>query len=504
MTQYGVFCFFKKNDKIYKLNMEKKFYITTSIAYTNAPPHIGFAFELLQADVLARYYRQEGDDVFFLTGTDEHGLKIERAARKSGKSPIEFTNEISSKFQLLTKRLNISNDDFIRTTDKKKHWPTVNKVWKLLLKKGDIYKKNYKGFYCVGCEAFLKEKDLVNGKCPNHQKEPEIVEEENYFFCLSKYANQVKKEIEKNNIKIIPETRKKEILSFIKQGVEDISISRSKEKLSWGIPVPEDKDQTIYVWFDALLNYISALGYDKNSEKFKKYWPADVQCIGKDIFRFHALIWPAILIALDLPRPKNILVHGFITVEGQKMSKSLGNVVDPFKLIDKFGSDAVRYFLLREIPSTEDGDFSPKRFKERYNSDLAFGLGNLVSRVLKLANISNFKFSNYNQFSNKNFQKIINKTQNQYKKSLENFKFNESLASIWELISYCDKYIEKEKPWELLKDSKNQKANNVLSDLFIAIGKIADFLEPFLPAVSDEIKNQLKNKKQKPLFPRIL
>jgi methionyl-tRNA synthetase len=479
----------------------KKFFITTSIAYTNAPPHIGFALELIQADVLARYHRLIGEDVFFLTGTDEHGSKIERAAGKAGKTPEEFTNEISSRFQKLTKVLNISNDDFIRTTDKKKHWPTVEEAWKRLLEKEDIYKKKYKGLYCVGCEAFLKEKDLVNGKCPNHQKEPEIIEEENYFFRLSKYGNQVKKEIEKDNIKIIPETRKKEILSFIKQGVEDISISRSKEKLSWGISVPEDKDQTIYVWFDALLNYISALGYDKERENFKKFWPADVQCIGKDIFRFHALMWPAILIALDLPRPKNILVHGFITVEGQKMSKSLGNVVDPFELIDKFGSDAVRYFLLREIPSTEDGDFSPKRFKERYNSDLAFGLGNLVSRILKLANISNSQFLISNQFSNQNFQKIINQTQNQYKKALDNFKFNESLALIWQLISYCDKYIEKEKPWELLTNSKRQIANNVISDLLFAIGKISEFLQPFLPETSEKIKTQLKDKKSEPLFP---
>lgn len=459
-----------------------KFYVTTSIAYTNAPPHIGFALELIQADVLARYHRLIGKDVFFLTGTDEHGIKIERAAKKAGKKPEEFTNEIVGKFQDLTKILNISNDDFIRTTDKQKHWSTVEKTWKKLLKNGDIYKKKYKGLYCVGCEAFLKEKDLIDGKCPNHQKEPEVIEEENYFFKLSKYASDVKREIEKDNIKIIPETKKNEILNFINQGVEDISISRAKEKLSWGISVPNDANQVIYVWFEALLNYI----YPRDR------WPADVQCIGKDIFRFHSLMWPAMLFALNLPRPKNILVHGFINVNGQKMSKSLGNIVDPFELVGKFGTDAVRYFLLREIPPTEDGDFTFKKFEERYNADLAFGLGNLVARIIKLVQGKNYKTSS----TNNKLDNEIKKTEEKYKKLLNQFKFNESLTSIWELISFCDKYIEKEKPWE----NKNEE---VICNLLYTLGKIAEFLQPFLPKTSEKINSQLKKQEGKLLFPRI-
>lgn len=473
--------------------MRNKFYITTSIAYTNAPPHIGFALELLQADVLARYHRLLNENVFFLTGTDEHGLKIEKAAKNAGKSPVEFTEEISAKFRLLTKKLKISNDDFIRTTDKKRHWPTVEKAWIELLEKEDIYKKKYKGLYCVGCEAFLKEKDLVDGKCPNHQKEPEVIEEENYFFRLSNYTNQVKKEIEKGKIKIIPEARKKEILKFIEQGVEDISISRSREKLKWGIPVPNDNTQTIYVWFEALLNYL----YPKN------FWPADVQCIGKDIFRFHALIWPAILIALDLPRPKSILVHGFITVNGQKMSKSLGNIVDPFEFIDKYGADAVRYFLLREIPPTEDGDFTYEKFKERYNADLARGIGNLLARILTLAKKSDFENLNFKKIQNSEIKEKVKKTEKKYKNLLDNFKFNESLASIWELISFCDKYLEKEKPWELLKNNKREMAKNIIGDLLFVVLKIAEFLQPLLPETSEKIRLQLKNKKTALFFPRL-
>ncbi|MDD5551807.1 MAG: methionine--tRNA ligase [Candidatus Pacebacteria bacterium] len=461
--------------------MKKKFYITTSIAYTNAPPHIGFALEAIQADVLARYHRLLGDNVFFLTGTDEHGSKIERAAKEAGKTPEQFTNEISEKFQNLKDALNISNNDFIRTTDRKRHWPTVERVWKQLLGKGDIYKKKYKGLYCVGCEAFVKEKDLVDGKCPNHQKEPEIIEEENYFFRLSEYSKQVKEEIEKGDIKIIPETRENEILSFIDQGIEDISVSRSKEKLKWGIPVPGDPDQIIYVWFEALLNYL----YPKDR------WPADVHCVGKDIFRFHALMWPAMLIALDLPRPKNILVHGFINVNGQKMSKSLGNIVDPFELVSKYGTDAVRYFLLREIPSTEDGDFTYEKFEERYNSDLARGLGNLVARVLKLTDGDNKP-----RIKNDGLKRKIEEIEKNYKNSLENFRFNDALAEIWELISVCDKYIEQKKPWET-------KDKEVICDLLYAISKISEFLQPFLPKTSEKILDQLKEKRGKSLFLRI-
>ena len=370
-----------------------KFYITSSLPYTNANPHIGFALEIIQTDVLARYQRQQDKDVFFLTGTDEHGTKVAKTAKDAGVSPREFTNKISGKFLELTKTLNISNDNFIRTTDQKQHWPSVRVVWEKLQESGDLEKRIYEGLYCSGCEVFITEKELVNGQCPIHKKEPEKVQEENWFFGLSKYGLQLKEKIEKDELRIVPEGRKKEVLSLINQGLEDISFSRPKEKLQWGIPVPGDDTQVVYVWADALVNYISALGYPKG-EKFKKYWPADVHVVGKDILRFHATIWPAMLLSLGIELPKTIFVHGFITADGQKMSKSLGNVIDPFELVEKYGTDAVRYFFLREIPSTEDGDFSYEKFEVRYNADLASGLGNLVARVVTLATkeISNDKF----------------------------------------------------------------------------------------------------------------
>lgn len=468
--------------------MKNKFYITTSIAYTNAPPHIGFALELVQADIIARYQRIFKKDVFFLTGTDEHGLKIQRKAKEERKKPAVFVNEISKKFKELTKLLNISNNDFIRTSDKKKHWPTVEKIWEQLIRRGDIYKMKYKGLYCVGCEDFIKEKDLLDGKCPNHQKEPEIVEEENYFFRLSKYSQQVKKEIKNNKIKIIPQSRKNEILSFINQGIEDVSCSRSKEKLKWGIPVPKDSSQIIYVWFEALLNYL----FPRN------YWPADVHCLGKDIFRFHGLLWPAMLTALDLPRPRIILVHGFITVAGKKMSKSLGNTVNPFQLIEKYGTDAVRYFLLREIPPTEDGDFTYEKFEQRYNADLAKGLGNFVARVVTLAGrLNKQNKKNKNTAKNLKLKKEIDKTWKNYRRALDNFKFNDALIAVWKLIAFCDKYIEKEKPWE------EGGKKDVINDLLLVVVEIVELLKPFLPETSERILKQVKNKKSKPLFPRI-
>ncbi len=467
--------------------VKKKFYITTGIAYTNAPPHLGFALELIQADVIARYHRFLGEDVFFLTGTDEHGQKVVKAAEKAGKKPEEFCDKISAEFKELTKVLNLSNNDFIRTTDRKRHWPVVSEIWLKLKKIGDIYEKKYKGLYCVGCEAFITKKDLIKGCCKIHQKEPEVVKEKNYFFKLSEYSKKIEEIIKKDKVKIIPEGRKNEMLSFISQGLEDVSFSRPRKDLKWGIPVPDDDSQTIYVWADALMNYISALG-----NNFKKYWPADVHLLGKDIIRFHATIWLGMLLSLKLPLPKSILVHGFITSNGKKMSKSLGNVINPFELAKKYGTDAVRYFLLREIPSTEDGDFTYEKFEQRYNSDLASGLGNLVARVLNLAPgikpvIKNLKF-----------KKEIDKTWENYREALEGFKFNEALIAVWGLISFCDKYIEKERPWE-----KSKKQKEVISGLLFTINQIAELLRPFLPETSEKIIRQLKTKKTKSLFPRL-
>lgn len=478
---------------------KSKFYITTSIAYTNAPPHCGFALEVIQADVLARYNRILGRDVFFLTGTDEHGQKIARTAKDCGKDPTEFCEEISSRFRDLKKALNLSNDDFIRTTDQKRHWPTVSKVWQTLKGNGDIYKKKYRGFYCVGCEAFLTEKDLVSGKCPVHKKEPEVVEEENYFFRLVKYQEQLKRVLTGEEIKILPEGKKKEMLTFINEGLEDISCSRAREKLSWGVPVPDDNSQTVYVWFEALLNYLSALGYVEGDEKFKKYWPANVHCIGKDIVRFHLLLWPAMLISLGLSLPKSVLIHGFITVGGEKLSKSLGNIICPFKLVEKYGVDAVRYYLLREISPTEDGDYTEQRFAERYNADLASGLGNFVARVVTL--VDKFKVQSSKRkvaVQNSKLGEFIDETKNNYSTALDGFKFNEALGVVWGLIGFCDKYIDATKPWEGKENSQE-----VVGNLLVVLAEIAVLLKPFLPGTAEKILVQIETGKSIPLFPRL-
>jgi len=478
---------------------QNKFYITTSIAYTNAPPHIGFALELIQADVLARYNRLQKKEVYFLTGTDEHGSKVEKAAREQNLTPQEFVDQIAQKFLELTKVLNVSNDDFIRTTDQTRHLPAVRKVWQKLHENGDLYKQKYKGLYCSGCEAFLTEKDLVDGKCPNHHIKPQVVEEENYFFRLSKYQEKLKSIVENEEIKIIPEERKREVLSFIDQGLKDVSFSRSKEKLNWGFPVPDDDSQVIYVWCDALTNYISALGYADNSELFQKFWPADVHCIGKDILRFHAIYWPAMLLSLDLPLPKTILVHGFITVEGQKMSKSLGNVIDPFELVEKYGQDAVRYYLLREIPTTKDGDFSYSKFEKRYNDDLAKGLGNLVARVVGIKEklkIKNVKLKG--SIQNSKLKAEIEQVRKEYTEAIEGYKLNEALVAVWELIGFCDKYIEEKRLWEE-KEENRREIENVAE----TIKEIASFLEPFLPKTSEKIVKQLETGNLIPLFPRL-
>lgn len=482
-----------------KENVNKKFYITTSIAYTNAPPHIGFALELVQADVLARYHRILGDDVFFLTGTDEHGIKVLNTASEAGETPQEFTKKITTQFQSLTGALSISNDDFIRTTDKKRHWPSVEKVWRKLKESGDIYKKKYKGCYCPGCEVFITEKDLVTGKCPVHLKEPEIIEEENYFFRLSKYSKEIENAIKKDELKIIPQTRKNEILSFVKKGLEDVSFSRAREKLSWGILVPDDPSQTIYVWADALTNYISVLGYAENSEKLKTLWPADVQIIGKDILRFHSVIWPAMLLSLGLELPKTIFVHGFITANGQKMSKSLGNVVDPFELVKKYGTDAVRYFLLREIPPTEDGDFTIEKFEERYNADLANNLGNLLSRVLNLTEqklegrvpeIEELrKINDYEEIYKK--QAIYTeKIWIQYEKIFDKIEINAAVLGMIKVCSDLNKWIDNEQLWSLFE--RNQRS--FIFWIYIMLERIRHigwWLVPFLPETSNEIFRQL-------------
>ncbi|MBI2024907.1 MAG: methionine--tRNA ligase [Candidatus Harrisonbacteria bacterium] len=472
----------------------KKFYITTSIAYVNAPPHIGFALESIQADVLARWRRQRDFDVFFLTGADEHGAKIVRAAEAAGSSPKKFTDEISEKFRNLKKVLNLSWDDFIRTSDQKRHWPNAQKIWKAIEKSGDLYKKIYRGRYCVGHEAFITEKDLEDGVCRDHKTKPETIEEENWFFKLSKYSEKIKKAIKKGGIEILPESRKNEILSLISDGLEDVSFSRPNKDLSWGVPVPGDPDSTMYVWADALSNYLLP----------EKYWPADIHVIGKDILRFHAAIWPGMLLSAGLKLPKKIFVHGFITVDGQKMSKTIGNVVTPEELVKKYGSDAVRYYLLREISSGEDGDYSEEKFKERYNGDLANGLGNFAARVLALGEKLGEVDIDLKKVVERAISKTIDQTRKTVEKKVNEFKLHEALSAIWELIGCGDAYVNEKKLWE------GEKKNEILNAVVI-LDNLAVLLVPFLPETSGKItkaihwsdKKTLRVSKIGVLFPRL-
>lgn len=466
--------------------MKNKFYITTSIVYANGYPHIGYALELIQADVYARRSRLQGADTRFLTGTDEHGSTVVKAASKKGVTPKELVDDVAAKVEELGKVLNISNDDFIRTTDRQRHWPTVEKIWRALAANDDLYKKNYEGLYCVGHEAFMKPSDLVDGLCPLHKTAPEVVKEENWFFKLTKYKKQIREKIESGELEVLPHTKKKELLNLL-EDAEDVSFSRPSASLTWGIPVPDDPTQTIYVWADALTNYISALNYADNSEDFKTYWPADVHVVGKDILRFHAMVWPAILLSAGLELPKAIYVHGFINVDGEKMSKTVGNVIDPFHYVEKYGADVVRYFLLREIPSDQDGDFSEKNLIDRYNGDLANGLGNLVARVSTL--ISN-NLPDGIVFDPKRFDPEVLKAREDayvpFAAGLQNFKLHESLAAVWQLIGYADRYVNDTKPWALAKDDK-EKFETVMVNLLKMILHITWALMPFMPETADKI-----------------
>lgn len=474
--------------------MRKEFYITTPIFYVNDKPHVGHAYTSIASDAIARWRKLRGDDVFFLTGTDEHGIKVLRSAEKANKDPQEFVDEVAQKFIDLKEPLNLSWNDFIRTTDQKKHWPGAQALWERLEKAGDIYEKEYKGLYCVGCEKFVQEKDLEDGICPDHKTKPEVMEEKNLFFKLSKYGDEIAKKIESGELDIQPETRKNEILSFIKEGLEDVSFSRPKDKLAWGIPVPGRDDQTMYVWCDALSNYISAVGYGQNEKEFEKWWPADIHMIGKDILRFHAAIWPGMLLSAGLPLPKRIFVHGFITSEGKKMSKTIGNVVDPIEMVEKYGSDAFRYYLLREIPSHEDGDFSIEKFEERYTADLANGLGNFASRVSTLA-VQNDEWGGDKM--DEEIEKEINEATQKAAQAAERFRLHETTAAVWELIRFGDGYINDHKPWET--NDKKIVANAV--DLLRAI---ADFVEPVVPEAASKIKEGIEKKEKiENLFPRL-
>jgi len=479
-------------------NKKRKFYITTTLPYVNAEPHIGFALEIVQADVIARYWRQQGYEVFFNTGVDEHGLKVFRKTQEENLDPQVYCDIYAKRYESLKQALNLSYNSFIRTTNPH-HIKAAQEFWRRCDKNGDIYKKDYKIKYCVGCELEKTESELVEGRCPIHpDQELEIIEEENYFFRYSRYQDKLLELYRENPQFVLPESRLNEIKEFTKRGLADFSISRLKEKMPWGVPVPGDNKHVMSVWFDALVNYISSLDWPDNVEKCNEFWPG-LQVAGKDNLRQQSSMWQAMLISVGLPTSKQIFIHGFITVAGQKISKSLGNVIDPFELVKKYGTDAVRYFLLREIPPTEDGDFTYQKFGERYNADLASGLGNLVARVLTMAKNLKTQISNLKTTSqNLKLKEEINKTQKNYKKALAEFKFNEALISIWGLISFCDKYIEKERPWE-----KSKKQKETIGNLLLAVNEIAKLLQPFLPETSEKIFQQLKTKKKESLFPRI-
>jgi methionyl-tRNA synthetase len=472
-----------------------KYFIATSIPYVNGDPHIGFAMELLEADTLARAARQRGDEVIFSTGTDEHGTKVAQKAAELGLKPQEFTDQISGKFRELQQLLNISADRFIRTTEKA-HVQRAQAIWKALEK--DIYKAKYTGWYDVRQEEFVPEAQADPARMkPDHPQAYQRLEEENYFFKLSSYTEPVKKAIESGELQIIPETRRNEILAVLKTGLEDISISRPKEKLDWGVPVPGDKTQVMYVWFEALMNYITVLGYPEH-EDFKSYWPAQVQVIGKDIIRFHAAIWPAMLMSLGLPLLKRLYVHGFITVEGQKMSKSIGNVIAPADVVQKYGVDAFRYYFLRHVPSYNDGDFSWDAFESAYNNELANELGNAVQRTAAMI----LKYQ-------KGLVGIVPPGGHDSKEvtdALEQCKFDRALDYVWDQVRGLNQYIDEEKPWEIAKTGDEDHLREVLASQVADLLEIADLLAPFLPDTAAKIQAVFKDGVVRPiegtLFPK--
>jgi len=475
--------------------MAEKFYITTPIYYMNGAPHLGHAYATILADAFARYRRISGSKVFFLTGSDDHGMKNERKARAIGKPPKEFVDENALLFRDLYARLSISYDDFIQTSDQNKHWPGARALWKKLDEAEDIYKKAYRALYCVGCEGFKIEKDLIEGKCPDHDTTPEMVEEENYFFRASKYSGRIVSAIEKKKLRIVPESRRNEILSFLAEGLEDVSFSRPSAKVSWGIPVPGDSSQTMYVWCDALANYISALGYGIGDEsRFREFWPADVHLLGKDILRFHAGIWPAMLLSSGLPLPRTLFVHGIILSGGKKMSKTIGNVTDPEAVIREYGADALRYYLLRHIPPFEDGDFTADAFKRAYNADLANGLGNLVSRIMKMA-VTHLPQA-VSIPPEKNFPK-------EYAEAFEEFDTRKAMDIVFAEAAALDQEIQRTEPFKLVKTDP-EKGKERISSLVSRLSVIQRMLSPFMPHASEIISSLIQEHRmpEKPLFER--
>jgi len=478
-----------------------KFYATTPIYYVNAKPHVGSAYTTIAADVLNRWHRQQGDDTYFITGLAEHGDKIAGSAAAAGLEPQQFADQNAEHFHAAWKALNIQTNDFIRTSEPR-HEAAVTKFFERLKESGKIYEGEYEGLYCVGHEAFIKEAELdEQGNCPDHQKPPEKVKEKNWFFKLSDYGKFVTKKIESGELEIEPVKRRNEVLSFINQGLEDIAISRQNVQLA--IKLPWDSSQTIYVWLDELFSYCSVAGYGADEKQFKKLWPADIHLVGKDIIKFHCIIWPALLAAIGEELPKKVFANGFLTVDGQKISKSLGNAIDPVQIVNEYGADALRYYLMRDIPFGNDGDFSHQRLKDRYNADLANGLGNLVSRTLTMIQ---------QYLPDHDWDEELSKTMSEggpYPQSdilTKQLAFDKALTSIWTVIRESDKMIETSKPWELAKQGETEKVAEILTSVYCSLVHVNESLAPYLPDTYVRLREMLEarplTKPTEPLFAR--
>lgn len=481
------------------MKKSENFYLTTPIYYVNGKPHIGHAYTTIIGDIIARYNRLLGKDVFYLTGTDEHGQKVAQSAEKEGLTPQKFTDINSDKFKVIWDELQISNNDFIRTTDKRHHKAVLEvfkklKEAKTLLGNDVIYKGTYEGYYCVGCESYKTETDLVDGKCPDHQTAPEKIKEENWFFRLSDYGELIKEKIINGDVTIWPESRRNEVLGLIETGLKDVAMSRN---IDWGVKLPFDENQVAWVWFDALPNYISALDYP-DGKNFKKYWPADIHLMAKDILKFHTVIWLGMLDALKIDWPKTIMAHGFFTVDGQKMSKTIGNVIAPEDLLKKYGSDATRFLLLSLIPFGQDGDISCEKLDERYNSELANDLGNLVSRVFNMADkYFTRHVPKYLLDKDRFLEQDLKSTWKQYKFYMNSYELNKAIGIVWDHVRQCNAYIEKQKPWELFGAGDQDNLADVIYNLLESIRHIAFMIRPFMPETSDKIINLLNITKEK-------